>query len=278
VRRPLLLSFLVLASGTPLRAQWISAAEQRVREQALRDASTPAARYEALIRNASGWTVSAKGRPYLHAADSLYHALKHHHDKSTRDTVETGRAYLLYLMGYQAKYRRDLSTALALFRESVERYSAPGQEAWQPIIALDGMGATYRALGLPVHAMTTYRRELAAIGPPGGHMERWRSVALTDIAGCWADMGHLNSAQAVLDQCERISATKDPRTLMERARIRLLQRDTTGARAYVEQYRDQHLQYPRREHERAGEIYRQWERPRPGPGQCGQHHAERYPH
>ncbi len=170
---------------------------------------------------ASTWMLSAKARPYLDHADSLLRELEAAGDRSQQTRLAVLRVNLLYMEAYQAKFRRDIPQALAMFGEAVLIQEGLGFDANR---IHDAIGTLYRSVEEPELAVEAFRKGLASEkNDPQG---RW--ALHIGMAGALADMGRSEEAAKWLLPCDTAVAGVLPMLRCEQARIAVLKGDSLG--------------------------------------------------
>lgn len=178
------------------------------------------------LQLASTWMLSAKAGPYLARADSLLRACEAMGDTADAPSLAHARAMLHYMYGYQAKFKRDVPTALGEFRRSDEALAVHGTS----VRVHDAIGTLYRSVGRPDLAIRSFEQGIVA-AERNKDVQSWWAQTI-EMAGAYIDKGDLGRATQLLAQCDTTVDGVQVMHLRERAHLAEVEGDTAQAMAY----------------------------------------------
>lgn len=209
----------LLSATAAVNAQWMrdQAAEAR---RKLGSDTSDLARLKILVAQASEWVVSNKAIPYLLEADTLSLRLLTTAEPGQADAIRSYRSAVLYYLGYQMKYRRDIPAALHFFRESLAlSQTLPDKGAHRLAGTYDALGVLYQAVGEPTMAEREFRSGLARAWEVAHLYPDYPTHLTAHLAGAVADQGRVQEALAMLDTCTTNKEADVAKVFTERARI-----------------------------------------------------------
>lgn len=185
-------------------------------------------RLHPLKEMAWSYLFSPAALPYLRELDSLTRVLAGDPDASVRRTALRYRSSMFYQLGYKAKFRRNMVAAQHDFHEAT-RTAREGQDTLAMANAMNALGVSYLALGMPEQALRYFEEELALVLSTANKSPMYISDIRQHKADALMRMGRFADARKELLQCDSSEIGRHALTLMGLGQLEAYQGDTAAA-------------------------------------------------